>query len=225
MLDAASILLLDDSGGTQRLLMGMRRADHVFLPNKWVFPGGRLEASDEAVVAASPLNASCSAALEKGYEGLRDSRFATAIAVAAVRELFEETGIALAERVSQNTAPLTDGFIPAFAQRGLSPSLAPLRYIARAITPPGRPRRYDTHFFVASRAHAIEAAGPADGEFSQTGWIALAEALSLDLPVITRRVLADLEDLLLAGGAENAGAVPFYYQDGDVYRRDLIPRS
>lgn len=225
ILDAASVLLIDDGDAEPRLLMGLRRADHVFLPNKWVFPGGRLEASDGTVVTASPLNGSCRAALERGYAGAKEASFAPSIAVAAVRELFEETGFALAETISPLNPSPPAATIEAFAQRGLIPSLAPLRYVARAITPPGRPRRYDTHFFMASRHHAIEGAGPSDGEFSSIAWLPMPEARTLDLPTITRRILADLESLLAARDASDKGPVPFYYQDGDVYRRDLIPRT
>ena len=140
-----------------------------------------------------------------------------------MRELFEETGHALAQP-QRHGAPSHEVW-PSFETRRLCPHLAPLRFIARAITPPGRPRRYDTRFFVADRREVIEGAGPADGEFSDLNWFTLEEARALDLPNITRRVLADLEICLSASGGPGFGDVPFYYQEGASFRRDLIPRA
>lgn len=223
ILDAASILLVDQHGGRARLLMGLRRPDNVFLPNKWVFPGGRLEAADHKVVAATPVHAGDAAALAYGLPVAAPNAIATALALAAVRELYEETGHALA--LPHDAPHDANRAWPAFAEIKLSPTLAPLRFLARAITPPGRPRRYDTRFFVAHRSDVIEGAGPADGEFSDQNWFTLDEARALDLPNITRRVLADLEICLSASGGPGFGDVPFYYQEGVSYRRDFIPRA
>jgi 8-oxo-dGTP pyrophosphatase MutT (NUDIX family) len=223
ILDAASILLVDQSAGTPRLLMGLRRADNVFLPNKWVFPGGRLEHDDIAMMPSSPLDAGDAASLLHGLDPTPPADFAKAIALAAVRELFEETGHALADRAAEDDS-LADVW-PAFQALRLRPALAPLRLIARAITPPGRPRRYDTRFFLTSRQSALECAGAADGEFTELNWFTIAEARALDLPNITRRILADLESGLAAPGGAGEGPVPFYYQEGELFRRDLIPRG
>ncbi|MEQ1718587.1 MAG: NUDIX hydrolase [Hyphomicrobium sp.] len=233
ILDAASILLLDQTGSQPRLLMGLRRADNVFLPNKWVFPGGRLEHDDSAMRPSSPIDAADEAALLHGlaHDPVSGPAFAAALALAAVRELFEETGHALAVREGEGDD--LDGVWPAFRALRLRPALAPLRLLARAVTPPGRPRRYDTRFFLAPRQAVLENAASADGEFTDLNWFTFGEAQALDLPNITRRILTDLElGLSPSGGSAGGpaggpgfGPVPFYYQEGEHFRRDLIPRG
>lgn len=226
--DAASILLLDRSTPSPRLLMGLRRADNVFLPNKWVFPGGRVEAEDGTIATASSLHPADKAALLSAVAAPADAAFARALALAAVRELFEETGHAMgvhdAPYVTSQPAA-TDTVWRAFHALGLRPALAPLRFIARAITPPGRSRRYDTRFFIAERTSVIEGAAAGDGEFTDLGWFTFEDARRLDLPNITRRVLADLETVLAQPGALSLGPVPYYYQEGSSFRRDLIRRG
>lgn len=223
ILDAASILLVDGSSRTTpRLLMGRRQPGNVFLPDKWVFPGGRLEVEDALVRPASPLHAADSEALNARLTLEPAAAFAQSLALAAVRELFEETGCALAE--AARTGDGLEDVWPSFRDLGLRPTLAGLRLIGRAVTPPGRPRRYDTRFFVSHRRDVVEGAGPADGEFSDLNWFTFEEARALDLPNITRRLLADLEICLSASPGSEFGDVPFYYQEGTSYRRDLIPR-
>lgn len=224
ILDAACVLLVDRQGTRPRLLMGLRRPDNVFLPNKWVFPGGRLEATDFAVEPATPLGEDDAAALLAALPAPVSPLLPQALAVAAVRELFEETGHALALKSGEAGAPRGTA-CPRLGPLGLVPTLAPLRLIARAITPPGRTRRYDTRFFVTGRASVIEAVGPADGEFTEQGWFTFPEAEDLDLPNITRRILADLKIALARGFSDPPAAVPFYYQEGEAFRRDLIPRG
>ncbi len=229
--DAASILLVDREAGSPRLLMGLRRADNVFLPNKWVFPGGRVEAEDGAIATASSLHPDDEGALLAALPAPAGRTFARALALAGVRELFEETGHAMAVSTAsvRSKVPASAGCDatawPAFHTLGLMPALAPLRLVARAITPPGRPRRYDTRFFVAERSSVIEGAGPGDGEFTDQGWFSLEDARALDLPNITRRVLADLEAIMAQPGQLSLGPVPYYYQDGGSFRRDLIGRG
>ncbi|MGE0052896.1 MAG: NUDIX domain-containing protein [Hyphomicrobium sp.] len=220
--DAASILLIDRGSSSPRLLMGRRRADNVFLPNKWVFPGGRLEEDDGSIATASDLDPHDEAALLSALHMPASSAFARALALAAVRELFEETGHAMAV---PRAASYESGVWHAFDALGLVPTLAPLRLIARAITPPGRPRRYDTRFFIAMRDSVVENAGPGDGEFTDLGWFTFEDARALDLPNITRRVLADLEGVLARPGLLSLGPVPYYYQQGDRFCRELISRG
>lgn len=218
ILDASCVLLVDTSGAEPALLMGLRQASNVFLPNKWVFPGGRLEAGDALIAPADALCARDASALAARLPQDVAPAFAQSLAVAAIRELYEETGHALGVAAPDAGATACSTWLQ-FAELGLRPSVAPLRFIARAITPPFRPRRYDTRFFVANRADVVEGAGPADGEFADLNWFTLPEVKTLDLPVITRRVLADFESHL----ADSAGhSVPFYYEENGISRRDLI---
>lgn len=224
ILDAASILLVDTAAREPRLLMGLRQATNVFLPNKWVFPGGRLETGDAHVPVTGNLDSGDAHAL---YERLLPTtprlNLPKALALAAVRELFEETGHAIATSGGSRVPP-GDGVWTHFNRLGLSPSIAPLRFFARAVTPPGRTRRYDTRFFLARRSDVIEGAAPADDEFADLNWFTIAEARALDLPNITRRILTDLESLLGSAPVE-PGPVPFYYEEAGAYRRDLIARA
>ena len=94
--DAASILLIDRRGSKAHVLMGRRHEGNIFLPGKWVFPGGRVEPSDGDFATATPLNPADMAALLDALPVPAGSTFAHAVAFAAVRELFEETGHAMA---------------------------------------------------------------------------------------------------------------------------------
>lgn len=224
ILDAASILLVDDTAPVPRLLMGLRQASNVFLPNKWVFPGGRLEPGDAMALSSGALRPGDEHALTQDLLPTTPAQsLARALAHAAVRELFEETGHALAVRHTHAPGAPVNGLCDQWQGLGLMPCISPLLFIARAITPPGRPRRYDTRFFIARRQETIENAGAADGEFADLNWFSIEEAKALDLPNITRRILADLEDLLK--GPEERAFVPFYYEQAGTYRRDLIART
>jgi 8-oxo-dGTP pyrophosphatase MutT (NUDIX family) len=225
ILDAASILLVDASGAAPRVLMGLRQATNVFLPSKWVFPGGRLEPGDALAQTAGDLDPGDHHALLQSLLASTPAHaIARALAHAAARELLEETGHALAlPRAEAASATAQEALWAGWHALGLTPCISPLRFIARAITPPGRPRRYDTRFFIARREDVIENAAAADGEFADLAWFTLAQAQALDLPTITRRILTDLDNMLK--NPHEADGVPFYYERGGTYRRDLIARS
>ncbi|MCX8507786.1 MAG: NUDIX hydrolase, partial [Rhodobacteraceae bacterium] len=127
---AATVLLVRRDGGQSSVLMGQRGAQAVFMPSKYVFPGGGMDAADASVPLATPLGASCIARLDQHS----DPGLAPALATAALRELWEETGLALGEPAGPVPAPGWDGF----AATGLAASAAGLRFFFRAITPPGR---------------------------------------------------------------------------------------
>ena len=112
--------------------MGQRGAGAVFMPSKYVFPGGAVDAGDAEVPLAAPLSDHSAALLAGSVPS------AHALAVAAIRELFEETGLTLGR---SGAWPLPPEGWHGFAARGLVPDASGLRLIFRAITPPGRPRR------------------------------------------------------------------------------------
>ena len=173
--DAATLILVR---GGREVMMGQRSKGHVFMPDKWVFPGGRVDPGDARAKAATELTAQTEALLKKGTISRRPPR---AFALAATRETLEETG-------------LTVG--------GLSgPELDKLSFVARAITPPYRPRRFDARFFMADAEAVLADDKPAIGEeLLHVRWFSLAEAKALDLPSITRFVLKEVE-ARLAGEA------------------------
>ncbi len=209
--DAACLLVADMTGAEPRLLMGRRHADQVFLPGKWVFPGGRVEDDDRrfADQFAGLFSPNDLAAAIKPF------------ALAGIRELFEETGFLIG-----GGGPLLDAtptWQP-FAASGQMPAPSRIRPLARAITPPGRVRRYDTWFFLAG-ADALSAdIAIADGELLDLDWFTLPDAGNLDLPHITRLVLDDVADVLRGARApgDASETLPFYYSDGSAFRRDLI---
>ena len=186
--DAATIILVRDPGGAPSVLMGQRGARAAFMPGKFVFPGGAVDSADAQVALAAPLPGGCIRQLT----AMSDGPSASTLASAAIRELWEETGLILGQPGQWEGAP-TDWH--AFAATGHRPSAAALRFVFRAITPPGRPRRFDARFFLAD-AGAV-AGDPDDfsaasDELSHLQWVPLSEARSFNLPFITEVVLAEV---------------------------------
>lgn len=223
--DAATLVLVDRSGAEPRVLMGRRRATQVFLPNKFVFPGGRVDRADRLLRAADDLGETEANLLLAGMTGRPSRARVRALALAAIRETFEETGFVIGDPLApdgvagaaRSAAP--EAWRP-FLATGHRPALSALAYFARAITPPSRPRRYDTRFFLAdARAIAAEAP-PTDDELRDIGWFTLAEMRALDLPNITRAIVEDLAAYLAAPSAERK--VPNYSFRHGSFRRDLI---
>jgi len=186
--DAATLILVRRDGPEPRVLMGRRAQGHVFMASKWVFPGGRVDRSDYRAPSARPLRTEVEALLARGAR----PSLARALALAAVRETFEETGLLMAR-----PAPSRPGAGPwrEFLAQGALPDLAPLDYIARAITPPGRARRFDARFFMAE-ADALLSLERTDGcgELDEIAWIELSRTGELDLPAITKFVLGEVRD-------------------------------
>ena len=211
--DAATILLVRNTGTAPAVLMGQRGSGAAFMPDKYVFPGGAVDAGDAQVPLAGALNPTCQARLALDHPA------PMALAAAAIRELWEETGLALGRPGAWDTPPPD---WQGFAARGLRPDATALRYIFRAITPPGRTRRFDARFFLAEIGAV---AGDADDfsaaceELSHLHWVPMAEARRLNLPFITEVVLAEAEALLR--GEPWADSVPFFDNrtDESVFRR------
>jgi 8-oxo-dGTP pyrophosphatase MutT (NUDIX family) len=223
--DAATLILVDSTIGAPRVLFGKRRMDMKFMPGKYVFPGGRVDRGDRGVTASDELAESEVAKLLVDMKGGPSPTRARALALAAVRETWEEAGIVIGRRPTA-TAPLpADASWQSFFATGHVPSLAGITFFARAITPPGRPRRFDTRFFcVDARCIAFRGQPPQD-ELSDLVWMDLTQARGLDLPPITRVVLEDLVDRLKAGPLSSARvprAVPYYFNRRGTFMRELI---
>jgi len=173
--DAATLILVR---GGREVMMGQRAKGHVFMPDKWVFPGGRVDPGDARARAATELTSETEALLRKGTISRRPPR---AFALAAVRETLEEAGL----RVGSEAGPELDK----------------LSFVARAVTPPYRPRRFDARFFMADADAVLAHHDPIQGEeLLHVRWFNLDEAKALDLPSITRFVLKEVE-ARLAGEA------------------------
>lgn len=232
--DAATLVIYDHAhDGETRILMGRRRMDQVFLPGHYVFPGGRVDRQDKIVAVATALHPTHAANIMLGMNGRPSAARATALALAAIRETFEETGWA-AGQISDGSAPTGKRCPPAwrpFLDSGLSPALGDLSYFARAITPPGRPRRYDTRFFAVARSACAGPHGPGDGELEDIGWRTLSEVRSLKLPSVTRLVLEDFVQLAAVERSKPGQSpapfpveIPFYFQRRGVFQRAVLSR-
>jgi 8-oxo-dGTP pyrophosphatase MutT (NUDIX family) len=208
--DAAALILLDRTGPIPKVLMGRRHQSHVFLPGKFVFPGGRVDPADRLMSVARPLDPRAEQRLLRKTNRPNANK-ARALALAAVRELFEETGLLLGRKHSEiRNAP--DGPWSDFARAHVEPDLSSMHFIARAITPPRRPRRYDTRFFTAditAIAHRVDGVVGPKAELVEVVWMPIEEAKKLDLIAITQMILRDLQNLLNAGFSHDL-PIPFY---------------
>ena len=226
--DAATLVVVDTSAPEPRVLMGRRRADLVFMPGKFVFPGGRVDTADRTVVCADGLPEIELEKLLVRMKGTPSADRARAIALAAVRETYEEAGILVGARAEPGSEARTgaavrgSGAWQPFLAHGIVPCVAGLTLFARAITPPGRARRYDTRFFAMDARRIARRVPPPDAELQSLDWFTLDDARALDLPSITRAVIEDLADRVAAGLDERAAPVPFYYFLNGTFRRDLI---
>lgn len=220
--DAATVMLIDRAGPKAKVLLGRRHHGHKFMPGKFVFPGGRIETLDRTMSAVSELHPDTQTKL---LERVTDPSPAMArgFALAAVRELAEETGLLLGAR--GDTAPATPGEIwEEFAKAKVHPDLGQVHFIARAVTPPRRPKRFDTRFFTADAtgiAHKIEGVVGPDSELVELAWMPIEEAATFDMPTITSVILEELGARVEAGMA-HALPVPMYYQQDGKFFRELL---
>ncbi|OYX80391.1 MAG: NUDIX hydrolase, partial [Bradyrhizobium sp. 35-63-5] len=139
--DASTLMLIDRSGAKPKVLLGRRHHSHKFMPGKFVFPGGRIEALDRTMSAISELHPDTQIKLTERVAA-PSLEFARGLALAAVREMAEETGLLLG--VKRDRPPATPGEIwEEFGKHNVHPDLGQIHFIARAITPPRRPKRFD----------------------------------------------------------------------------------
>lgn len=183
---AATLILIRHDGPKPRVLLGRRHSGHSFMPDKWVFPGGRLDRADYHPPVADELRPEVQAVFDAH---LKTSRRGRAIALAAVRECFEEAGLLLAR-----PAPPRPGAGPwrDFLAQGALPDLSALDIVARAITPPQIAKRFDAWFLMADAARLMSLARQPDcGELEEIAWFDFDEARALKLPNVTAAVLAE----------------------------------
>lgn len=221
--DAASLVITKvDDNDTVCVLMGRRHADAVFLPNKFVFPGGRFDSSDKDICPAYPLSSRNKRLLTRSINENVDREDMYALALTAIRETFEETGVVVG---GPRTSPQQK--VPSqwreFFDTGFCPDPSGLRFFARAITPPGRTRRYDTRFFHVAEDRVACQTEPTDHELGEIGWIAVEDAQNRDIASITHHILADLAQLTREPpGQSEQHPVPFYRFQNDAFERALL---
>ena len=187
--DAATLILVRRDAEQPRVLMGKRSARHAFMPDKYVFPGGRVDPQDGKAVSWCEFEPHQERLLR-----IQSRRKPRAFGLTAIRETFEETGLLVA-REAEMPARYPTGWQP-FHDLDAAPHLSPLTFIGRAITPPYRPKRFDARFFMADAEEAlIDERPPVDGaELSDLQWVTLKDALDLDLPNVTRFMLGEIEE-------------------------------
>lgn len=193
---ASTVLLLRDGPAGVQVWFLRRPARSSFAASAYVFPGGAVDAEDSAdeLLALAPAFDPGEAATRLRLDADAEGRRACAgLHVAAVREVFEETGILLGARedgaglgeadaddLAAARRELLDGtpFVEVLRRHGLLIAPERLAYVAHFITPEGEPRRYDTRFFACPAPLEQEAAHHA-GEATESGWYTAAEALRM----------------------------------------------
>jgi 8-oxo-dGTP pyrophosphatase MutT (NUDIX family) len=220
--DAATLILLDRSGPTPKVLLGKRHHGHKFMAGKFVFPGGGLEAGDRRMTFAGALDPQAQARLLHRVKRPSPA-YARALALAAIRETAEETGLLLGMRRDEVDVGLS-GPWAMFAKARVVPDLGAIHFIGRAITPPRRARRFDARFFamdasaIADRVEGI--VGP-EAELVELVWMPLPEARALDMATVTAVMLEEL-DTRIAAGLRHDLPVPFYRMANRRFVRELL---
>lgn len=189
--DAASLVITRGSGRGLRVLMGRRPPRDRFMPDVWVFPGGGVEAGDAARPLARPMPGPVARRLEARWPAPR----VRALATAAIRETWEETGLAVGR----------------FEAGDLLPDHAALAYLGRAITPATSPIRYHARFFMAP-AEAASGRLRGNGELADLAWLPIRRALDLPIIDVTVEILREVERL--QAGAPARRPVFIHYRRG-----------
>ncbi|MEX0582496.1 MAG: NUDIX hydrolase [Sneathiella sp.] len=167
---AASLVIYEQRADDLYVLMGRRARTHKFLPNVYVFPGGRVDPADATTTPLAPLSPD----IEKMLS--HPAGMAQAVATAAVRETLEETGLVIGDVRNDQ----------------LRPDLSNLDFVARAITPPVSPIRFNTRFLSVDARH-ISGTLAGSGELVDLRWIPLSAVHEVPLIDVTEFVLKEID--------------------------------
>lgn len=225
--DSSTIVVLRDHLTTNpKILMGQRGSGAAFMPNKFVFPGGAVDFEDATVPCFGELSSLCHDRLLK--ESDVDSK---TLALTAIRELWEETGQIIGSKEGgEKSQDVTDNINhsswKSFISNGFLPDISNLTFIFRAVTPLGRPRRFDARFFLIEAENLsskdLDDFSKSDNELKHLQWIPLTKVTEYDLPFITQVVLAEIKNRLIVDENtntsitlnKNTSFLPFF-RDGD----------
>ena len=202
--NAATVIVVRNKHDNPSVLMGQRGVNAAFMPSKFVFPGGAVDDQDLSIDIKKSINEVCKNRLLKENENGPWN----ALVAAAIRELFEETGQIIGVEQEWLEPPSS---WRGFAKTGYVPDASHMSFVFRAITPPGRPRRFDARFFLIQAEELqtdLDDFSMASDELSHLQWIPLTDTKNFDLPFITQVVLAEI-----AGNLTNSGPpaqVPFF---------------
>jgi glyoxylase-like metal-dependent hydrolase (beta-lactamase superfamily II)/8-oxo-dGTP pyrophosphatase MutT (NUDIX family) len=232
---ASTVVLMRGGPGGAEALLTHRPATMAFGPGLHVFPGGAVEPEDRDLEAAARLGVdadACAAA----WAGDLDPVAALGHAVAALRELYEEAGVLLADRAGGGAPDAAEveaahragePLASLVARLGLRLRADRLVPLSRWVTPPvDVTRRYDARFFVADasggtgfRLDEREVAGHA--------WMRPGEALDalcagrIDLWAPTATTLRQLR--AASGAGEVRTALAPVRAAGDPWLERLAP--
>lgn len=212
--DAASLLIVRGRGSQREVLMGRRRPASSFMPGWYVFPGGRVDPADSAVANHIRLHPDVAVRLERRARPTR----AVALAVAAIRETYEETGLMVAQpaqpgsRRRANELKTVDVW-RAFAAAGYVPTCDRLDYIARAITPATSPKRFDARFFLVAAEHVHGRLG-GNGELLDLRWVPMSAMGGLPIADVTAFVLEEARRAIEGSGAPDRRVPLLCYVNG-----------
>lgn len=212
--DAATLIIVRRRHKGPEVLVGKRSAGHRFMPNKVVFPGGRVDVGDGRLQPPCDLHPAVEARLTQGCSPRR----ARALAMAALRETYEEAGLIIGEPDSPTLQTRSPSWRQ-FLQHDINPRLDNLYYIGRAITPPYRSRRFDARFFLvddpAPEQELFDRAAGSD-ELLELQWMDLEQAANLNLAHITRLMLGEVGRRLKQGLSYDEPGPFVYSRRGDI---------
>lgn len=221
--NASSIILIKGEPGDEKIVMGKRNKALKFMPGALVFPGGSVDPGDSRVNCADQLHPITRDKLLANMRGKSTDMRAHGLGVAAIRELAEETGLLVGK---PSDIKLKQDDWSTFAQKGLAPSIAPLRLLARAITPPGLNRRFDTWFFAMrlEDEHFQPNGGfQSSGELEELQWIRPQDAMGHETREITRVMLVELmRRLEIDPELSPETPAPSYVTIRDRFKRTLM---
>ena len=186
--DAATLIIYRKRKGHTEVLMGRRHHKHKFLPKRFVFPGGAVERMDSRVRPATVLRRD----VEELLLGHAKAPRIRGIVAAAIRETFEESGLIVGKPDPEPFGPVPKNWQDFFAT-GMAPAFGDINYIARAVTPPWRPIRFNARFFTVN-ADNVSGNLASNGELLDLTFFRLCDINKLELALITTRVLELIEE-------------------------------
>lgn len=198
--DAASLILLRGTPDKPEVLMGRRNENLRFMPGYYVFPGGTVDDTDDAISQGLALHPETMRSLARHAAPERQG----ALVWAALREAWEEAEIFFGRPApgwgdGQGVCVAAD----AYRAAGLTPASDRMAFIARAVTPRESPMRFDSRFFLADAGldgSHVTGDPRATGELEDVAWHRAEMAIATyPMANITRFVLSRALAIWCAG--------------------------